>query len=183
MTAEQHTCPRRVENGHADPDSPFVGSGTNLDTWRPDPTGSRCSYCGSLHPDRFMELVREGWIVGPTDKSYKAYLGKPLTEQDIAARKTRWLEAPLGVAQAVRSLGEAAGKTPEQIAADLEDRWTSNELPRLKGDSGHQGKFYFQHLSSEQRAEFIALHNSRQMHVGYPGHFYVRPFFTRASGE
>ncbi|MEU1596218.1 hypothetical protein ABZ468_26000 [Streptomyces sp. NPDC005708] len=39
--------------------------------------GRSCSFCGSLHPDRFMELVREGWIVGPTDKDYKAYLERP----------------------------------------------------------------------------------------------------------
>ena len=26
--------------------------------------------------------------------------------------------------------------------------------------------------------EFVDLHNSRQMKVGYPGHFYVPPYFT-----
>lgn len=178
---EQHTCPRRIEDGRADPDSPFVGSGTGLDGWRTGAAGPECSYCGSLHPDRFMELVREGWIVGPTDKTYKAYLGKPLTDDDIAASKTRWLDAPHGIAHAIRELGEQDGKTPEQIAADLERRWTNDELPRLTDSCGMEGKFYFQHLSSEQRDEFIALHNNKQMRIGTPGHFYQRPFFTAAA--
>jgi hypothetical protein len=78
---ERHTCPRRAETGHDKPDSPFVGSGTNLDTWRTDPAGPYCSYCGSLQPDRFMELVRAGWTVGPTDKSYKAYLSEDEASQ------------------------------------------------------------------------------------------------------
>lgn len=119
---ENHTCPRRVENGQADPNSPFRGSGIDLDTWRSEPVGPCCSYCGSLNPDRFMELVRIGWIVGPTDKSYKAYLSE--------------------------------------------------------GASGRQQKFYYPHLSSEQRDEFIELHNSHQMVIGYPGNFYVTPFFA-----
>lgn len=36
-----------------------------------------CSYCGSLPPDDFMAAVREGAQVGPTDKSYKAYITLP----------------------------------------------------------------------------------------------------------
>ena len=61
---------------------------------------------------------------------------------------------------------------------------------------GSHGKFYFQHLSEEQRREFVDLYNARPrrtysdtgmtfavtgastgMAVGYPGHFYVLPFF------
>lgn len=83
-----------------------------------------CSYCGSLHPDRFMELAREGWTVGPTDKTYKAYLSTP------------------------------------------------------EGEGVHrEAKFYFQHLSEQQQNEFIELVNDHTMKVGYPGHFYVLPFF------
>jgi hypothetical protein len=39
-------------------------------------------------------------------------------------------------------------------------------------------KFYFQHLSEEQRARFIELHNMGVMQIGYPGYFYVKPFFA-----
>ena len=33
-----------------------------------------CSFCGSLPPDDFMDLVRAGAEVAPTDKNYKAYV-------------------------------------------------------------------------------------------------------------
>ena len=46
----------------------------------------------------------------------------------------------------------------------------------LEGE--HAGKFYFQHLSAEQRREFVALLNAKAFPVGYPGHFYVLPFFA-----
>ncbi len=70
-----------------------------------------CSYCGSLHPDAFMEEVRAGTPVGATDKSYKAYM----------------------------------------------DTLTTREPVRMN----HAAKFYYQHLSSEQRQEFVRLFNER----------------------
>lgn len=41
------------------------------------------------------------------------------------------------------------------------------------------GKFYFQHLSPEQRKRFIELYNAGQILLDVPGHFYVTPFFCR----
>jgi hypothetical protein len=35
----------------------------------------KCDYCGSLHPDEFMARIKAGENIGPTDKSYKAYVG------------------------------------------------------------------------------------------------------------
>jgi hypothetical protein len=81
----------------------------------------RCSFCGSMKPELFMELVEAGERVVPTDKNYKAYAG------------------PQGI------------------------------------------KFYFQHLSMEQRRRFIHLLNEGQVQVSHPGHFYVVPFFCRAN--
>lgn len=108
------TCPRRSEV--------FQDRTPNQDRWQ-RMTGARdlhsCSYCGSLAPDEFMQAVRDGCEIGPTDKSYKAY---------------------------VEGLGTFA-------------------------------KFYYQHLSVEQRIEFIDLYNDRTMNIGYPGHFYQLPFF------
>ena len=40
-------------------------------------------------------------------------------------------------------------------------------------------KFYFQHLSEVQRQRFIGLLNEHKFMVGFPGHFYVLPFFVR----
>lgn len=67
------TCPRRMQEG-----GPWAHE-ENLDSWlqearhEGDPT-PHCSFCGSLHPERFLELIAAGWVVEPTDKTYKAYL-------------------------------------------------------------------------------------------------------------
>lgn len=178
MADKTQTCPRRLSDW-----GPWERA-EGLDTWHPgnalgggEPAGEACSFCGSLRPDRFMELVREGWIVGPTDKNYKAYLARPVTDDEIAARKAQWLETDR-VAQAIRTNGADVDATDEQITASLEKHWTEQQLPLLR--SGRQvAKFYYQHLSDEQRTEFIELINSGQMQIGYPGHLYVLPFFAQ----
>lgn len=38
-------------------------------------------------------------------------------------------------------------------------------------------KFYFQHLDEAGCDKFIELYNAKRMRIGYPGHFYVRPYF------
>ncbi len=82
-----------------------------------------CSFCGSLQPEVFLEALQNGAEIGPTDKSYKAYLH---------------LES---------------GK----LAAE----------------------FYFQHLDEAQQNGFITLINEGKLRFGYPGHFYVLPYFMR----
>ncbi len=47
-------------------------------SWGPPRT---CSYCGGIHPDDAILLVKEGWEVETTGKSYKRYLGPPGTHQ------------------------------------------------------------------------------------------------------
>lgn len=81
------------------------------------PVDDRCPFCGSLTGDKFMERVRNGDQLGPTDKTYKVYLSDP---------------------------------------------WA---------------KFYFQHLTETQTSEFFHLFQKQRLTIGYPGHFYVLPFF------
>lgn len=140
-----------------------------------EPAGLSCSFCGSLHPDRFMELLEQGWILGPTDKSYKAYLARPYTDAEVADQRQRWL-ANNPTVRAIRSLGERDGKTDEQIAADVETYRTTLPDPAAEGRT--LAKFYFQHLSEAQRDRFIELHNAHQLRIGYPGRLYVTPFFA-----
>lgn len=177
--AGAQSCPRRM--GEYGPWERAEGQ----DAWTTghgvvgqDAVGLSCSFCGSLQPDRFMELVREGWEVGPTDKSYKAYLRQPLTPEEEAQQKADWIQRD-AVAQAVRELGERDGKAAEQIAADLDEQWA--KFPHSSG--GPEAKFYYQHLSVEQQDEFIALHNERRMKISYPGHLYVLPYFAVPSSE
>ena len=42
---------------------------------------------------------------------------------------------------------------------------------------GTTAKFYYQHLSDEQMRKFVVLYNDKTMKIGYPGRFYVMPFF------
>lgn len=66
----EHMCPRRGELGQA-------GGFEGPDSWNTDGgQGSTCTYCGSLHPDRAMEMIESGEQVTPTDKNYKAYVGQ-----------------------------------------------------------------------------------------------------------
>lgn len=65
QTKAEFQCPRR------DPAMDAVSNYPTIDSWREDGT---CSYCGSMNPDKFMELVEQGAEVIPTDKNYKAYI-------------------------------------------------------------------------------------------------------------
>lgn len=67
------SCPRRLREM-----GPWDRS-EGIDQWLESPRQEGeatpfCSFCGSLHPGKFLEMVAQGWSVGPTDKNYKAYL-------------------------------------------------------------------------------------------------------------
>lgn len=176
MSSDKHECPRRAEIGNTGrfpgPDRWTTGHGLIKQA-----AERSCSYCGSLHPDRFMELVRAGWIVGPTDKSYKAYLAKPYTVAEKTAQRQKWL-ATDAIARAIRDLGERDGHTPAEIEAAVDREWIDRVEPFL-GSGSTEAKFYFQHLAEDQRNEFIDLLNAKQVKFSYPGYFYVLPFFCR----
>lgn len=144
------TCPRRMLDWGA------WERKENLDAWR---TGGglvgrqehelSCSFCGSLHPDVFMDWVRQGGQISPTDKNYKAYIKYP-------------------------------GKDPrEGETSEYELNMPSGRTVQGTSVYGIEAKFYYQHLSPEQRQEFVELYNNHTMQIGYPGNFYVLPFFMK----
>lgn len=45
------------------------------------------------------------------------------------------------------------------------------------------GKFYFQHLSGEQKQRFIDAINAKSLNLAFPGHFYVLPYFAARAGS
>lgn len=66
------------------PDSPFKPPFNGEAEWRTEPNGDRtCSYCGSLHPDDFLDILRRfaagepGYRFELTTKSYKVYANRP----------------------------------------------------------------------------------------------------------
>lgn len=166
-----HSCPRRLhEMGPWPKDE-------HLDTWIEghgrgvDPC---CSFCGSLHPEKFLVLVEQGWIVGPTDKAYKAYLSQPASAEEKAERRARWLQS--FTAREIHASAEERGDTPDQVREALEAVYDTQVAgPAEEGNV--RAKFYFQHLDAEQARHFIDLYNHRRMNVGYPGHFYRLPYF------
>jgi len=147
VITEQQTCPRRFEDGR----EPLHGEGP--DSWRADQT---CTYCGSLHPDVFMERAEAGDVrLSPTDKDYKVYVGNQG-----------------GAAFAMTYRKDCRG-APTCTGPDDCTHWVTEER--------QETKFYFQHLSEAQQRRFVELHNAKppRLHLDYPGHFYRLPFFMR----
>lgn len=110
-----------------------------------------CSYCGSLNPDILMARIEKGDVeLGPTDKSYKIYVRNKNGEK-FKMWHTR--------------------KCPDVMTCDRKtcEHWTKTERDETK--------FYFQHLSQEQKVRFVELLNEKKLNIGMPGHFYVRPYF------
>jgi len=168
---ETFTCPRRRE-------APGRWRGDDGgDQWQDrgslvNGIGPSCSYCGSLNPEKFMELVEQGWWVDPTDKSYKAYLARPLDEAQIAEEREQWMtRASMSPARMA-----ACAEHADDVQAAIEHEWEQMAAARGHGDA--VAKFYYQHLSSAQMDRFIELVNSKQMKIGMPGHFYVLPYFA-----
>lgn len=176
LEAEQQTCGRRMTDGgpweRAEGLDRWEASGHGLNGQQE--AGHSCSFCGSLHPADFLRLVSEGWIVGATDKTYKAYLARPYSAEEVASRRAQW-EVTDPTVRAVREIGERDGKTAEQIAADVDKVAEVALSPSLGATIA---KFYFQHLDEAQRAEFIDLYNSKQMRID-GGNFYVMPYFCK----
>lgn len=139
--------------------------------WERDGT---CSYCGSLRPELFFEAVEAGAEVGPTDKNYKAYIDTPNPDEG----------KPVYTGGRSGPVFEADGITRKP---DLPDDLTDAEIAAGRysrdyfgpAEATRHSKFYFQHLDAAGQARFIDLLNSGRMKVGYPGHFYRLPFFTR----
>lgn len=148
-------------------------SGTE-DAYRDDKT---CPYCGSLSPDAFMENVELGVEIGPTDKNYKAYLdepnehvGEPCIDgsANFAQVGDDWVRVSPDNIDTLPKLGPYGGTYGVRIG----DHVHISKCPAMK-----PRKFYFQHLSLEQKKRFVELLNQKKVNIGYPGRFYVLPYF------
>jgi hypothetical protein len=140
-----------------------------------------CSWDGSLHPDVFMDLIEKpGTFLTPTDKNYKVYIdvadaGEDADELRVVVSGTH--EPPAAYAdRAIRATKRNRKKW------DLGEH-TGWFILEPRGPS-REDKFYFEHLSDEQKTRFVALLNEGKLSLKYPGHFYRLPFFiTRDSAS
>lgn len=69
-TDEVHQCPSRESGPWNYPET---------DTWKIIGKDKCCSYCGSIHPDRVLELINEhGFkVINRSDKQHKWYIEQP----------------------------------------------------------------------------------------------------------
>jgi hypothetical protein len=109
-----------------------------------------CQYCGSINPDVFMARIEAGTVeLGPTDKSYKVYV------------------VGEGFQQSFRDCPKDAKCTgPDDCT-----HWVTRPHSHMK--------FYFEHLSFEQRSRFVDLFNEKKLKFEGGEGFYVLPFFMR----
>lgn len=157
---EPQRCPRRDEGGVAsrfpEPDwwergrwaatqeeadaevadfmsKPGAGGIGNVLWCYPGDQPRTCSFCGGVHPEDAIGLIRAGWEVGGTDKGYKRYLEPPGHRSHHEA-----------VMQHLRSRNEGAmpkGRYPSPV-------------PPVK--------LYVQHFSEAQIAAFNAALDDRR---------------------
>ncbi len=141
----RQTCPRRSN-------SVLYEQAENLDTWRED---NRCSFCGSLKPDIFMDRLERGdAILVPTDYSDKAYLKNDGGEVFKQTYRDCYTQCD----------GKPTCKGPADCT-----HWVTKDM--------NETKFYFDHLSEDKQAKFIEYLNAQKLKLGYPGYFYVQPYF------
>lgn len=170
--AEQHPtagflCPRRAETVMT------MVSRDGRDWWDQRDGHKACSYCGSLSPEEFFAAVKAGHAVVPTDKNYKAYVDLPNPQ--------------VGQTIEIGSESGPAFRDGKQTRDDLTDEEKRTGKYRRvimgKASATISAKFYFQHLSDQERDRFIELLNAKKMKLAMPGHFYVTPFFAKRRSE
>lgn len=171
----KHSCPRRMNEW-----GPWERT-EGLDEYRDGHgiiAGPRaCTFCGSMSPEDFLERVKAGAEVGPTDKNYKLYLSWPRPDADtlFVLGSTNASEKPHG--DGWRSWDDL---TPDQLEIARRDGYGRDDtsLRRTFVLFGTRptvdAKFYTPHLSPEQGREFVALWQAGKVRWGYPGHPYRR---------
>lgn len=78
-----------------------------------------CSFCGGIHPDDAARLVKEGWSIGITDKSYKRYLEQPTHRPGGLIPPVKLYVQHFSPEQ-IKAFNEAiAGLTPERATRNV----------------------------------------------------------------
>lgn len=143
--------------------------------WREDGT---CSYCGSISADELFKAIERGDEIGPTDKNYKIYikLPEPYPEELRVVSAITFKPEPSRISKEnwipINQVDPAMLKR---------DGWGTEGYTFVqtsqRGPFKH-GKFYFQHLTPDERVKFVELLNQKKINIGYPGYFYQLPFFA-----
>src|SRR5690606_36069651 len=107
-----------------------------------DPSDDTCRRCGSLNPDTFMARLEKGDVeVVPTDKNYKAYVRNA------------------GGENFKQTYGEPDKNEKGEYVYDEKGQWMTTTVTRTV----EEAKFYYEHLSDEQRKRFVEIYNEQKM--------------------
>lgn len=179
--AAEFACGRRSEGGVA---SRFPGP----DHWRDEADsyriGPTCSYCGSIPPDVLFDLIASGAKIGPTDKNYKIYVEAANPTPDALRYKGSQSGGDVGQTAPGPNYKRPADLTDEERAVAIRDgalrdgERQPNWIDIGPAGPTSWGKFYFQHLSDDEKRRFVDLINAKTMNIGEPGYFYVLPYFV-----
>lgn len=111
-----------------------------------------CNYCGSLNPDTFMKRLEAGDVkLTPTDKNYKVYVAND------------------GGEAFKQHFRDCYSQGAKDCKYDECTHWVTRDVATTK--------FYFQHLSDDQKKRFVELINQKKIKLEHPGYFYRMPFF------
>lgn len=141
-----------------------------------------CQWDGSLHPDVFMALIEQPrTMLTPTDKSYKVYISIDVEEDASEERIVSLVSFDLDP-ERVKREGWIRADDPRIVTALERDGGWGDPNQYLWVQLAPRGtrredKFYFEHLSVEQRKRFCDLLNEKKLALNYPGYFYTLPFF------
>jgi hypothetical protein len=170
------TCPRRFEGGllrdwpRQVPLADVWTTGHGLKDQ--EKIGTSCSYCGSLHPDVLLARLKDGWHLEGSDKSYKWYLAKPYTTDELIALRTRWEMSPVGKAIAA-DIQDKGG----DLSAELDKAYFASHALMLHGST--VAKFYTHHLKRTHCEAILTLWKDKQLNHS----MYVRPAFPAMSED
>lgn len=167
-----HTCPRRAEGGPW-AQRPTAEAADGPDDYQPGGglvgQPRACTYCGSMSPEDFLDAVKAGAEVGPTDKSYKVYVrGMPNPDPD----RLHVLTSSSQPREGLKSWGELSKAERKAVKAGG-GRDRKNWFYSFRTMATVDGKFYFGHMSEAQGSEFKRLYLDGKVNMGYPGHFYT----------
>ena len=178
-----HTCPRRAEDGTDQPGI-FRNAGPNLDEYaeRNSDGVPRCSYCGSLEPERAITLIEDGTAVIPTDKPYKMYL-RDAARQGADPSRLEVVSSTNQESPGYKSWKELSKteKTAVREAGHADDRKKWFYRFRPIGPTESQVKFYTAHWTQAQGDWFLQLHAMGRVVIGSPGYFYSALFIPHSA--
>jgi len=127
---EKQTCQSRMINH-----GPWEKE-ENLDTWEQRGPDRACSFCGSMHPEDFQNLVEratidDSIIIEPSTKKYKVYIKRFALEGEQAIKFYTWHLTPETTEKINKVYGIAIVESNKRMSKHMD-----KIMKKMKRDSG-----------------------------------------------